>query len=170
MTWSMPSSFANWVSSSVADMNSSLNEAGVSGPLLQKAPQPAARTQHSPRGDEELREGVSGAHTHGKRGWLTKGGRCLNARAGLGAPACGSSRLPSRVCSLCPSLSARSCVYLGATKHTSMMRVRPADIRVYPNIEWTCGALSGGLSVRCEGLYLGGEHQCLSVVRHGPSR
>ena len=82
-----------------------------------------------------------------------------------------SSRLASSVCSLCasPSLTT-SGMYFGATKQTSMMRVRPADISVYPKIAWTCkrgeDPVNGWNTTNTD---LGREHERLCMVGHGPT-
>lgn len=75
---------------------------------------------------------------------LTKGGRCLNALTGdippLGCGENGRAYLvggSANVCSLCVSLSASARVSLCATKQTSIIRVRPANISVRPNALWT---------------------------------
>src|SRR6267154_576449 len=65
---------------------------------------------------------------------LTNGGKCLNARPlGNASGPAPSASVWSDLSSSTPSMGA----YDGAMKHTSMRRVRPASMSVYPNTPCT---------------------------------
>ena len=107
VTWSIPVPFTNSVSSSVADMNNT----------------PPARRNYIVC----IRTGISSNQRKLGSGQLTKGGKYLNALNGEIPLLVG---VPRGIVSLASSPQGPGVVSLCAMKHTSMMRVIPARLKV----------------------------------------